>query len=279
MKTVVKALLLAGAALAALGTLASCRYGLGEAFGRPSPVDERVVDASAAVPADPVVADDENYVFVMVSDTHFLAGEDPPGAAGLAAFLTLRGAEFVVVGGDLADAGLPDEYARYDAWADSLLVPVYAAVGNHDLYNGGWSTFRDTVGASYYSFDVGARTFYFLDSGSGTLGRDQIAMLREEFAEDSDPKVIVTHYPLYDGSDSFYYKITNTAERAALVDLYARYGVELLLEGHTHALHHTSIGTMEEWVCPSLTGPAGEGRCLVVTVSGGAIASVTSETY
>jgi Icc protein len=278
-KTAVKALLLAGAALAALGTLASCRYGLGEAFGRPSPVDERIIDASAVVPAGPVVADDENYVFVMVSDTHFPAGADPSGAAGLAAFLALRGAEFVVVGGDLADAGLPDEYARYDAWADSLGVPVYAAVGNHDLYNGGWSTFSTIVGASYYSFDVGSRAFYFVDSGSGTLGRDQIAMLRDEFAGDPDPKVIVTHYPLYDGSDTYYYKFTNTAERAALVDLYARNGVELLLEGHTHTLHHTSIGTMEEWVSPSLSGPSGEGRCLVVTVSGGAIASVTPETY
>jgi UDP-2,3-diacylglucosamine pyrophosphatase LpxH len=104
-------------------------------------------------------------------------------------------------------------------------------------------------------------------------------MLREGFAGDSNPKVIVTHYPLYDGSDSYYFKITNTAERAALVDLYARNGVELLLEGHTHTLNHTSIGPMEEWVCPSLTRPAGEGRCLVVTVSSGAIVSVTPGTY
>ncbi len=273
------------ALLLAAAALASCRYGLGEVFGRPAPVDERIVDPSAAAPAAPLVADPDNYVFVMVSDAHFLAGEDPAGATGLAGFLAGLPvpAEFVIVGGDLADAGLPGEYARYNAWAAALGVPVYAAVGNHDLYNGGWSTFRATVGASYYSFEIdgilGSRTFYFVDSGSGTLGRDQIEMLRTVFAGDLDPKVIVTHYPLYNGSDSLYYEITNTAERAALVDLYARSGVELLLEGHTHALNHTPIGTMDEWVCPSLSGSAGEGRCLVVTVSGGAIASVTPGTY
>jgi 3',5'-cyclic-AMP phosphodiesterase len=265
----------------ALGTLASCRYGLGEAFGRPSPVDERVVDPAAAIPAAPTPADPDNYIFVMVSDTHFPAGEDPAGAAGLAAFLTAQSAEFLIVGGDLADAGLPDEYARYAAWVATLpaLVPVYAVVGNHDLYNEGWATFRTTVGSSHYSFEVGSRTFYFVDSGSGTLGRDQVAMLRDEFAGDANPKVIVTHYPLYDGNDSYYFKLTNTAERAALVDLYARSGVELLLEGHTHTQNHTQIGDIDEWVCPSMTGPAGEGRCLVVTVSSGTIVSVTPATY
>jgi predicted phosphodiesterase len=274
-----KALLAAGAALAVLGTLASCRYGLGELFGRPAPVDERVVDPSAIAPPGPVVADPDAFVFVVVSDPHFVAEADPAGAAGLAAFLSLRGAEFVIVGGDLADAGLPAEYARYDAWADSLGVPVFAVVGNHDLYNGGWSTFRTTVGASRYSFEIGSRTVYFVDSGSGTLGRDQIEMLRDAFAGDLNPKVVVTHYPLYDGDASQYYELTNTAERAALVDLYARSAVELLIEGHTHALNHTTIGPTEEWVCPSLQGPGGEGRCLVVTVASGAIASVIPETY
>ncbi|HSV92481.1 MAG TPA: metallophosphoesterase [Desulfobacterales bacterium] len=266
----------------ALGTFASCRYGLGEAFGRPSPVDERVVDASAAAPSAPTVGNLDNYVFAVISDTHFVAEADPPAAGRLSAFLASKLAEFVIVPGDLADAGLPEEYARYAAWTASLDLdgfPVYSAIGNHDLYNGGWSTFRTAVGASYYSFAIGTRSFYFLDSGNGTLGRDQIAMLRDAFAGDLNPKVVITHYPLYDGDDSQYYELTNTAERAALVDLYARSGVELLLEGHTHALNHTTIGPMEEWVCPSLQGPGGEGRCLVVTVASGAIASVTYETF
>jgi predicted phosphodiesterase len=275
----IAAMLLLGTAL---GTLASCRYGLGEAFGRPSPVDERVVDPTAAAPSAPTVGNLDNYVFVVISDTHFVAEADPPAAGRLSAFLSSEGAEFVIVPGDLADAGLPEEYARYAAWTADLDLdgfPVYSAIGNHDLYNGGWSTFRQTVGASYYSFVIGTRSFYVLDSGNGTLGREQIAMLRDAFAGDLNPKVVVTHYPLYDGDDSQYYELTNTAERAALVDLYARSGVDLLLEGHTHALNHTTIGPIEEWVCPSLSGPGGEGRCLVVTVASGAIVSVTFETF
>ncbi len=211
------------------------------------------------MPSAPTVGNLDNYVFVVISDTHFVAEADPPAAAGFGAFLSAQGAEFVIVGGDLADAGLPDEYDRYADWAGSLGVPVYSAIGNHDLYNGGWSTFRTTVGASYYSFVIGTRSFYFLDSGNGTLGRDQIAMLRDAFAGDLNPKVVITHYPLYDGDDSQYYELTNTAERAALVDLYARSAVELLLEGHTHALNHTHDRVNRGMGVPEPLGARGRG--------------------
>ena len=193
--------------------------------------------------------------------------------------MAARGASFVIVAGDLADAGLPGEYARYAAWAASLGVPVYAAVGNHDLYNSGWASFRSTVGRSFYSFSVGALSFYVLDSGNGTLGRTQLALLRSAFAADPNRKVVICHYPLYNGEDTEYYKLTNAAERAALIELYSGSGVELLLEGHSHVTRHTRIGEMDEWLCSSLTGPAGEGQCVTVTVSAGAITSVVPETY
>ncbi len=269
-------LLLAGAALC---VLVSCRYGLDELFGRPVPVDERVRDASAPAPSAPAVSDVDNYVFLVTADTHFGAEADPPAAAALAAFLSARNAEFVLVAGDLVEAGLPEEYSRYATWAAALGVPVRCAVGNHDLYNEGWASFRAVAGASFYSFSVGTRSFYVLDSGNGTLGRVQLELLRAAFAVDPNRKVIVSHYPLYNGNDSQYHELTNTAERATLVDLFARSGVELLLEGHSHDMRYTRVGTMHEWVCASLAGPDGQGRCLTVTVSGGEIASVTPETF
>ena len=181
---------------------ASCRYGLDELFCRDSPVDERVLDTSIPAPAAPAIAPPYNYVFIATSDLHFEAQGDPPAAAGFASLVAARGASFVVVAGDLADAGLPGEYARYAAWAASLGVPVYAAVGNHDLYNSGWASFRATVGRSFYSFSVGALSFYVLDSGNGTLGRTQLALLRSAFAADPNRKVVICHYPLYNGEDT-----------------------------------------------------------------------------
>ncbi len=268
--------LLVGFAVLAAG---SCRYGLDELFGRPSPVDERVLDASVPAPAPPVVGDPDNYVFVATADAHFGQAADPPAAAAFAALVAARGAAFVIVAGDLVDTGLPGEYTRYAAWAATLGVPVYSAVGNHDLYNSGWSSFRATVGRSFYSFAVGDRSFYVLDSGNGTLGRSQLDLLPGLFAGDPNRKVVVCHYPLFNGEDTQYYKLTNAAERAFLVDLYARSRVELLLEGHSHATRRTQVGPMEEWLCSSLAGPAGAGRCLTVTVAGGAISSIVPETY
>lgn len=264
--------------LAALAA-GSCRYGLDELFGRPAPVDERVLDVSVPAPSPPLVADPLNYVFVATADAHFGEAADPPAAAAFAALVAARGAAFVFVAGDLVDTGLPGEYTRYAAWAAAIGVPVYSAVGNHDLYNSGWSSFRPLVGRSHYSFAVGGRSFYVLDSGNGTLGRVQLELLRSAFAADTNRKVVVCHYPLFNGEDTQYYKLTNAAERAFLVDLYARSSVELLLEGHSHATRHTAIGPMDEWLCSSLAGPAGSGRCITITVTGGLISSVVPETY
>jgi 3',5'-cyclic-AMP phosphodiesterase len=264
---------------AALCCLCSCRYGLNELFSRPDPVDARVSDTSIPAPRAPSVPDPDNYVFVATADTHFTADRDPPAAAAFKALVAERGAAFVIIAGDLADAGLEAELARYAAWTATLGVPVYSAVGNHDLYNDGWTRYQSAVGRAFYSFTVGARSFYVLDSGNGTLGRTQMDMLRDAFLEDARGKVIVCHYPLYDGEAALYYKLTNKAERAALIDLYARNGVELILEGHQHVTRHARIGEMDEWLCSSLTGGAGQGRCVTVTVSNGKIASVTPELY
>jgi Icc protein len=277
-----RAAMRAAALLLAAGLLClpvSCRYGLDELFGREAPVDERVSDTTLTAPSAPDVSDPDNFIFIATADAHFLADGDPPAAAGFGALVSARGAEFVIVAGDLVDAGLPAEYARYAAWASALGVPVYCAVGNHDLYNGGWTSFRGTVGRSFYWFVLGALSFYVLDSGNGTLGRVQLARLRDAFAADASEKVVVCHYPLYNGEETQYYKLTNAAERAALIDLYAQSRVKLILEGHSHTTRHTRIGDMDEWLCSSLMGPAGGGRCVVVTVSGGQIASVTPETY
>jgi 3',5'-cyclic-AMP phosphodiesterase len=263
----------------AAACLAACRYGPDEAFWRPDGVDERVVDDLVPAPAAPAVPDPGNYVFVATADAHFTADGDPPAAAGFRDLVAARGAAFVIVAGDLADTGRPAEFARYAAWAGSLGVPVYAVPGNHDLYNDGWTSYRSWVGRGFYSFSLGGRSFYFLDSGNGTLGRTQLQLLREAFAADSNEKVVTCHYPLTGAGATLYYRLTNKAERAALLDLYASGGVRLLLEGHLHATLQAAVGSIDEWLCSSLTGPAGQGRCVVVTVSGGRIASVTPERY
>jgi 3',5'-cyclic-AMP phosphodiesterase len=259
--------------------LASCRYGLDELFSRPSPVDERVLDASPSAPSAPTVADPDNYVFIATADTHFGPTDDPPTAAAFKALVGASHASFVIIAGDLVNTGLPAEYARYAQWTASLGVPVYSTPGNHDLYNEGWATYRTVLGRGNYSFVVGGRTFYVVDTGNGTVGRAQLDLLREAFAHDTNRKVIVSHYPLYDGPDAQYYRLTDTAERAALIDLYARGNVELLLEGHQHVTRETMIGSMHEWLCSSLIGTAGNGSCVIVTVSAGTIASIVATRY
>jgi 3',5'-cyclic AMP phosphodiesterase CpdA len=257
----------------ALALASACDYGLHEAFGRPWPVTERI--GQGAAPAAPAPADPADFIFVATADTHFGLAGAAESAARLSAYALARGAAFIIVAGDLVDKGLPSEYAEWRAWADSVGLPVLAVPGNHDLYNSGWSVYRDTVGASRYTLEIGGMSFYFIDSASGSLGADQLRGLELEMRADPRPKVLVSHYPLVGFEGLAYYHLVDNAERLKLLSLCAERGVVLAIAGHEHVARARDHGPFVEWIASSAisSGP-GEGRGIVVRVADGSVASI-----
>jgi 3',5'-cyclic AMP phosphodiesterase CpdA len=75
---------------------------------------------------------------VQLTDTHLRLGPEGPAArealdAAVAAVLELtRTPDVVLVTGDLADTGHPDEYADVQAALAPITAPVYVLPGNHD---------------------------------------------------------------------------------------------------------------------------------------------------
>lgn len=264
----------------------SCVASFADFFDESSDVEGRVKESQAMTVVQPSPATtpaSSPFSFLVVGDPHFgasfAAGQDV-----LDAFSALAGSKdangnpyaFVLYLGDDADGGLTTQFEAFASWAGSMQnsspAPMqwYSAVGNHDLYNGGWPAFKQYIGPSFYRLSAGAYSIYVVDSGQGTLGDYQIDELASEFASDPKPKIVVSHYAVYAAEDVlYYYRLSNPREVARLLDLFARSNVKLILAGHWHYLVHESIGPMDEWLVESLTvTDAGKTHCFSVTLDG-----------
>ncbi len=249
---------------------ASCRFGLQDVFYRDNSVNSRAAVLEDISP--PSVTSPERYSFVLLSDIHFGRTEHSAFLPGEQFFASVRervaagGAEkpsFAVMLGDVANTGRKAEYEEYSAFVGQLEAELgpgsicYTVVGNHDLYNSGWKIWRGTVYpyTSFYRFTAGSRSFYFLDTGSGTLGAKQFEELERKMKADTNPgKLVFTHYPLYGSGNIPYFLLTDTRERAMLIKLFACSGVDAYFAGHYHPGGYSDFAAFREIVTGSVYG-------------------------
>lgn len=141
-------------------------------------------------------------VLAHVSDTHF---GGPPDAGARAHrvmdHLLATGADVLVVSGDVADHGLPEEYAEARAWLDRWPGPSLVVPGNHDVRE----PFQDAFGPTEPSLDVDGLRLLGLDSlvaappgqrvDHGELGPASLELLE---AAAGGPLLVVLHHPPVD---------------------------------------------------------------------------------
>ena len=145
-----------------------------------------------------------------LSDTHF---GNRPGVADrsrrvVEAVARIR-PDVVVVTGDVADHGLPEEYAEAIAVVGSLPVPVLWGTGNHDVREAFAETFfgaptGDPLNAAY---DVAGHRFLMADSlvpappgdriDHGELSPQTLEWLDAELASSQVPTFVCLHHPPY----------------------------------------------------------------------------------
>src|SRR4051812_19074233 len=145
-------------------------------------------------------------VLAHVSDTHVgNAVQDP--AARMAAVMDHLLAmsprpDVLVVTGDVADHGLPHEYAVARRWLDRWPGPVAVCPGNHDVRD----AFVAGLGVAARSVvDAAGFRFVMLDSlvdavdgqrvDEGRLGDEQLAWLHEQLAGSGIPAFVCLHHP------------------------------------------------------------------------------------
>ena len=125
--------------------------------------------------------DSSDFTFVQMTDIH-LAQEEAAAFSGLTAELNEMAPAFVVATGDLIDEGNTAKVATAEEWFDvyenvtsTLSMPLYNAVGNHDVVGihrqdvpatdpgYGEGIFVSRFGPTYYSFDWGQYHCIVLD--------------------------------------------------------------------------------------------------------------------
>jgi Icc protein len=148
-----------------------------------------------------------------ISDTHF---GGPPNArvraeAVLAHLLALDPLpDVLLVTGDVADHGLPDEYAEARLVLDAWPGPKLVGTGNHDVraeFVRGLLD-READGPVLNVLETPAFRLLMLDSlvdarggqriDHGELGADQLDWLDERLAEDDRPAFVCLHHPPVD---------------------------------------------------------------------------------
>jgi len=147
-------------------------------------------------------------------------------------------ADFIVLPGDNADDGLPEQYELVATALKLVSSPLYVITGDHDMASGNLDAFYSLPIAKTLPLAVTVRAVQclFLDmSGEGAggpdfrLGKEQLAWLSDQLVQSAaqgETVVVFMHtYPA---------DCTDAQETTMLNQLIARHSVVLVDIGHTH---------------------------------------------
>jgi 3',5'-cyclic AMP phosphodiesterase CpdA len=212
------------------------------------------------VPAGP-------FSFSFITDCHIVDGATPRLDRLIPA---LAGDSFLLMGGDLTQDGQTKDWQAFADWRGRAGLPVYAAIGNHDLYFRGWYHMPPALHQTSWSMSIGPGfRLIILDSGNATLGRQQYQWLQGVLAAATEAAiVVVSHHPLFDAGFG-QFNSTDPEENAALMELFARRNVGLALYGHTHQAARREFGGTQHVVGESSRQLDGARDVIRVTVDAG----------
>ena len=246
-------------------------YGLNEFLVRNPDVKTRTKRLEKLSAADaPTAPSTSEYTVLVITDVHFGAEKLPKNGPRFdEEFFTWLSPftpkpKFCVGLGDMAEHGWEEEFERYKAFTDRLEsthgIKTYNAVGNHDLYNSGWTYCKEYLYPfkSLYYFEAGGFSWYCIDTASGSLGDRQMRLLRKTMRSDPNPKIIMSHFPLW-ANGHFYFSLQDTLERNVLIATCAETGVKAALTGHTHIEKTSDFGKFTEYNHPGFYAKAGWG--------------------
>ena len=221
----------------------------------------------------------EKFSFAFITDIH-LQPESNAIEGFLKAIDTINDLkpDFVITGGDLIMDALGQRYGRADSLytlyletVKALKMPVYNAMGNHEIYgiysrsgadpehpDYGEKMFENRIGKSYYSFEHKGWKFMILnsiedtgkDSYIGLIDNDQIEWIKEELqkTDSTIPLAIITHIPFITANTQKYQGTTLPNDSSLVIsngkevlDLFEGHNLKLVLQGHLHLVEDIFI--------------------------------------
>ncbi|MBM5800534.1 MAG: metallophosphoesterase [Cyanobacteria bacterium K_DeepCast_35m_m2_023] len=157
--------------------------------------------------------------------------------------LVILGGDNIYAGPDWRDgdlAGIEQTFNRPYRELIAAKVPFHAVLGNHDIRtaNGDPQLAFKAFGMEgrWYRVRQGPVEFFMLDTNVNVPWQHQLPWLKQALAASTAPwKVVVGHHPIY--SAGLYGDDPALINR--LTPLFARYGVQLYINGHEHNYERT----------------------------------------
>lgn len=244
-----------------------------------SGTDQRFDDSQklAAPTVSVSLSDPNSFSFAMVGDLH-VSNQD---ASRLSRILTAaqgEGDSFIVLLGDLADQGSSQDFSAINAalttagWSNKFL-PV---VGNHDVFNDGWTNYKGLFGASHYSVTIGNSRFIVLDTGDGNVGKEQGDWLTNQLQQGGTTHTfLISHYlPVVPGERT-YLRLSDEREAVHLMKEATNHHVHGWFGGHYHSYCNANIDGIDYVVAGGGGGrrmePVTDFFFVQVTVSGSTV--------
>jgi hypothetical protein len=144
---------------------------------------------------------------------------------------------------------------------NEIPYPFYPVVGNHDITHNGWALWSNIFHSSFYdvyvlveeeplSFDH----FIFLDSASGTLGREQVKLIEEGVLSGHDYEnngYLVRHTFVFSHTNIFRPRAVEFAstfpreEMFFLLNQFEKWDTRMVFLGHVHKWDYQQEGVTE----------------------------------
>lgn len=189
----------------------------------------------------------EEYSFLIVNDLHIENGNvfDFDKLPEMITAYNLNTAhppiEFIVTVGDITQTGAEKDLRKFIEIAESMNVPCYPVIGNHDIYFGNWSQWKTLIGSTQYRIDGANTSLIMLDSANSFFGKQQLNWLQNELKTVNEHVFVFTHSSLFAKGPAEMQQITDMRERAHIISI-LKDTCDIMFMGHSHVRNINKIG-------------------------------------
>ena len=150
---------------------------------------------------------------------------------------TVPDARFVVAMGDITQRAKVEEFDQFERQLETLDIPYYTTLGNHELW-GPPERYFDRYGRASFHFVFKGAAFTFVDSGDAGLDPIVEEWLDGWLAQSRDQlHVFLTHIPPVDPIGVRYGSFRSTRDGYRLIERLVEGKVDLALYGHIHTYY------------------------------------------
>jgi predicted phosphodiesterase len=210
--------------------------------GSDTTVEQRFKDSLGLPPPTLNVnlTDPNQFTFAFVGDLH-IGNANVDRLNSILTGAAAEGDSFIIFLGDIVDTG---DRADVHAFRNALSAggwdkKTITVLGNHDVFNDGWTPWKDLNGPGTYTVAIGNTKFIVLDTASASLGDSQSDWYNQELAKalPSGVSNIIecTHYLPYVPRQRSYLKLSDDVESLRLMKLAATNNILAWLGGHYHS--------------------------------------------